>query len=373
MSTSTSVSLLLVEDNHDDARFVERLLSEHQHAMGPENSSNRISIESIDHVDTLSGAIDGLETDLPDVVLLDLMLPDSAGLETVESIVERAPTLPIVVLTGRNDVEIGVNAIRRGAQDYLVKGTITAELLVRTIRYAIERARTQRTLRDRNRRLELLNRLIREEIRRDMNVVVGRGDQLRETLDGDEETVAESLLDAARHALELTNTATDLTNVIVTSEGTARTPLELTAIVDAEVERIRETTPVDVEIECDVPDEPVVVYGSPMLDAVCRQLLSNAVTYTDRPAASVDVAVRVEGDRVILEIADDGVGIPPAQKRAILASVDDPTIGDAIGAGLFLVTSVLDRFGGELDIVDNRPSGTVVSVTLDRYAGDQAE
>jgi diguanylate cyclase (GGDEF)-like protein len=91
-----------------------------------------------------------------DVVLLDLGLPDSQGLETVEQMVAAAPEIPIVVLTGINDPELGIEAVQRGAQDYLPKDHFDSNLMIRAIRYAIERHRVREALQQSNEELSLL-------------------------------------------------------------------------------------------------------------------------------------------------------------------------------------------------------------------------
>ncbi len=120
--------VLLVEDNPGDARLVEIALSE----PGPIHFR-------LERVGLLSAALRRLEKEEFDVVLLDLSLPDSQGLETVAAVRKQSPLVPVVVLTGLDDEQSSVEALRIGAQDYLVKGTATGETLRRTIRYAVER------------------------------------------------------------------------------------------------------------------------------------------------------------------------------------------------------------------------------------------
>ena len=126
MAQRASVRVLLVEDNPGDARLVEILLSE----TGQEFD--------VKHVGTLGEALDELDRP-PKVVLLDLSLPDSAGLETVERMRRAAPQLPIVILSGRDDEEVALRALQSGAEDYLVKGQGDGDLISRSIRYSIER------------------------------------------------------------------------------------------------------------------------------------------------------------------------------------------------------------------------------------------
>jgi two-component system, cell cycle sensor histidine kinase and response regulator CckA len=129
------IRVLLVEDNPGDARLFTELLR------GAGASHLRLV-----QVDRLADAIDSLSRDSFDVMLLDLSLPDADGLETLVRAHAQAPKIPIVVLTGHDDEALAVRAVRAGAQDYLVKGHVDGELLVRSIRYASERGRALEAL-----------------------------------------------------------------------------------------------------------------------------------------------------------------------------------------------------------------------------------
>ncbi len=364
----TDVELLLVEDNHDDARFVERLIREQQSTLDAVGTDAPIEVTTIHHVDRLADALEQLETTPPDVVLLDLMLPDSRGPETVERVVEYAPDVPIVVLTGQNETEVGVDAIQRGAQEYLAKGSVTGEMVLRTLRYAIERSRNQQKLVDRNHRLALLNRIVRQDIRNDVSMIVGLGDQLREGVDPNDEDAVETLLEAAQHAVDLTDTAAAVIDVI-SADDVEREPCDLYAVLDAEVSRLRRERTVDVTLERrETDDGPVIVSASPMLGSVFEHLLANAVDHSDRPTPRVTVTVETTPEEVTVEITDDGVGIPDAQKQVLAdpnARFDDRS---GMGVGLYLVTTLLESFGGRLEIDDNHPRGACMIVSLDSDA-----
>ena len=128
--------VLLVEDNPGDARLIREYVS-----------GGTKEVFRIDHCEDLACAQTHLARTNADVVVLDLGLPDSQGLDTLRSLRKQAPRLPIVVLTGLRDEEMGVDASREGAQDYLTKDTLTPELLTTTLRYAIARQRVQDELR----------------------------------------------------------------------------------------------------------------------------------------------------------------------------------------------------------------------------------
>lgn len=129
------LKVLLLEDNPADAHLLRELLRD----------AGELAW-TITHVEYLSDAIKQLKQQSFHVVLSDLSLPDAQGLDTVTKIHTLTPDLPIIVLTGLSDEETGLEALRKGAHDYLVKGQIQPELLVRTVRYAIERSQTQRVM-----------------------------------------------------------------------------------------------------------------------------------------------------------------------------------------------------------------------------------
>ena len=124
-----------MEDNPGDARLLREVVREAEGAH-----------IQLTHVDTLAKALAKLDADDFDVVMLDLSLPDADGLETLVRTHAQAPSVPIVVLTGLDDEELAIKAVREGAQDYLVKGQVTGQLLVRAMRYATERKRAVEAL-----------------------------------------------------------------------------------------------------------------------------------------------------------------------------------------------------------------------------------
>lgn len=124
-----SFRVLLVEDNPGDVRLIEAAVCE--------GGSVRLAI-----VDRLAKGLEQLSVEPFDAVLLDLDLPDSRGFDTLAAILAQT-RVPVLVLTGLDDESVGLQAIRHGAQDYLVKGRVSDDLLRRSLRYAIERWRLQ--------------------------------------------------------------------------------------------------------------------------------------------------------------------------------------------------------------------------------------
>ena len=126
--------VLLIEDNPGDADLVRLRLVESQPQV------------RVDCVPRLSDALESLGKETPSLVLLDLNLPDSRGAETFRKIMEKAPNVPVVILSGQDDEALAVKAVHLGVQDYLVKGDISSKQLERAMRYAVERQALLRSL-----------------------------------------------------------------------------------------------------------------------------------------------------------------------------------------------------------------------------------
>lgn len=126
------IEILLIEDNPGDARLIKEYLSDDKNLTF-----------NLQMCERLVPGIEIVESENIDVVLLDLKLPDSEGLNTFQKVFAAAPHVPIIVLSGLDDENTAIKAVQMGAQDYLVKDKVEGELLVRAIKYAIERKRAE--------------------------------------------------------------------------------------------------------------------------------------------------------------------------------------------------------------------------------------
>jgi PAS domain S-box-containing protein len=140
---SEKINILLIEDNPGDVRLLEIYLRE--------SYNDDFTLLNADY---LSKGIQLLEKNKFDIIILDLALPDSSGLETFEKVYAHAPEIPIIVLTGLADESIGVNAVKLGAQDFLMKGKLKSKSLKRSINYSIERYKLLNQLAEKTRILE---------------------------------------------------------------------------------------------------------------------------------------------------------------------------------------------------------------------------
>lgn len=129
------IHTLLLEDNRGDAAMIQRRLSQ----------ARQLKF-TVDHAEWLSGALTAMKNRTYDIIFVDLTLPDSNGIDTVVAVKRAAPNTPVVVLSGREDLDTATNSVRAGAQSFIVKKPeLTADELERVALYAIERTRNEHT------------------------------------------------------------------------------------------------------------------------------------------------------------------------------------------------------------------------------------
>lgn len=165
------IKVLLIEDNPGDARLIEEMLKEAD-----------LSGYYIKAFTQLSHGIKAVLSAPYNIILLDLNLPDSQGLETLTRIYESVSDTAIIILTGTDDQDTAVDALRKGAQDYLVKDQLNADLLARSIRYSIERKQIEQVLVKREQELEIKTEDL-EDANTALRVLIKKGEEDKKELE----------------------------------------------------------------------------------------------------------------------------------------------------------------------------------------------
>jgi len=254
---------------------------------------------------------------------------------------------------------------------YLVTNNMTAGaaggLLIGYF-YVRSRERADQLAEERNRlatereRLEVLNRVVRHDIRNDMTVVIGWLDALEDHVDEGGQNALDRVQTASRHVVELTRIARDYVDVVVGETTPDLQPISLREAVDTEVRTLREAYPEASFTVGEIPE--VTVRVNEMLRSVFRNLLNNAVQHNDAPSPVVEVTARRADGSVVVSVADNGPGIPDERKRAVFGKGEHGLDSPGTGIGLYLVDTLVSEFGGDIWIEDNDPTGAVFNVRL---------
>jgi PAS domain S-box-containing protein len=232
------------------------------------------------------------------------------------------------------------------------------------VRDITDRRRYERRLERQRDNLEILNQVVRHDVRNDLQIVLGYAESLDDFLDADgagSEHV-EQVVRSARDAVEITETAGEVARVMLTADAETR-PVGLGHVLDAQIGQVRSAYDnVVLTTEGTIPD--VEVLADDMLGSVFRNLLKNAVEHNDGTVRRVTVSATDDDGTVTVRVADDGPGIPDDQKDVIFREGEKGLDSEGTGLGLYLVETLVDRYGGSVRVVDNEPRGSVFAVEL---------
>ncbi|WP_181685103.1 sensor histidine kinase [Halorhabdus salina] len=215
-----------------------------------------------------------------------------------------------------------------------------------------EQKRNQLKLARRTEQLEALNRVVRHDIRNDMNVLHMWAQELADQVDETGEKAVEQILHASRHIIELTDVAREFIESLGMDEDVDLKPIPLDEQLRNELDKQRETYPdAHFEVVDDLPS--VTVRANEMLSSVFRNLLVNAVEHNDADTPVVTVSMALHDDTVEITIADNGPGIPDALRDEIFGKGTNGLDGGT-GIGLYLVERLVDGYGGDVRIADGQ-------------------
>jgi len=221
------------------------------------------------------------------------------------------------------------------------------------------------TQKRREQEFEALNRVLRHDIRNDMSVILGWGEFLESHVDSEGAELLEKILSAGDHVVELTKVAREYAETIGSEAEMDLEPVSLRETLEREIE-IRRGFFSEAEfiVDGEIPD--VQVRANEMLSSVFRNLLNNAVQHNHRDEPSVEIRTELQDDSVLVQISDNGPGISPEMKDALFEQGQKGIDSAGTGMGLFLVSTLLKQYGGEIRVTDNSPTGTTFHVELAR-------
>ena len=358
------LGILLVEDNLLDARLLQEKLQ----------ADNLYTQFEFTHAPTLTQGLQRLAAGRFDVAMLDLNLPDSQGLETLEKTLAAAPTLPIIVFTGATDEQAGMEAVRRGAEDYLMKNDASGATIARAIRYAVERNRITTQLR-------ALNETLEQRVAERTRLAEHRSEQLRalameltQVEQHERRRLAQILhdnlqqllvgakfgLSAAQRmttepkVLQALRNACDVMDQSIGISRSLTVQLSPAILYEASLDKalawlaqlMKQQHGLEVELDLDETIDPIDEDIRILLFHAVRELLFNVIKHAQ--VTTVRLRTGVAGSsQVCVMVEDQGVGF-----------VCGPSSLRAGGFGLFSIRERLEVLGGRLEVQSTPGQGT---------------
>lgn len=353
------VNVFMIEDDKYYCEYVRRLLASRKQ---PQFEVQRAS--------DMAEAQRYLKDETPDVVLLDLNLPDSNGLESLSRARELADGCPIIILTSSDNEQLGLQSVSLGAQDYLVKQHVGNESLVRSIRYAIQRRRSE----EQTQRMAAIQDFI-ATLAHDMNVpLIGTENLLRGLLSGHlgqlNAQQSEALIvmkEANQSQLQLVNRLLEIYRYEVGSDLNRHILNAKELLVDC-VTRFCHNRPVQINCSFDALDFGCRIWGDQeALSAMFWNLLDNAVKYSDS-GQSVDVSSELVDSKLCVRVHNFGKPMPEEVKTSMVSKfwqgVPGKTYVAKTGLGLYLCNRIAQLHQGRITCESDSENGTTITVKL---------
>ena len=370
------IQILLVEDNLGDAELFQDILD--------------LSLESqtwnVTHVMRLAEALVQLERDPVQVILLDLSLPDSQGLQTLVTLREKAPTLPIVILTGLNDEQLAITAVRQGAQDYLVKGLVSGGTITRSMFYAIERKKNeiamQSSLEQERKLREIKSRfisMISHELRNPLTTILASADLIANLAEKLSEQKKRDMNVKIKESATRMNKILDDLLVLWHQESLAPTPFNPSWFdLPLFCQKLVAEFQIQLDNQCSQRANSIelifvsrinscsVYLDLNLIEQILTNLLSNAIKYSPN-GGLVKFELTADSNQVIFRIQDSGIGIPPSERDRLFTSFYRASNTQGIsgtGLGLSIVKNAVDLQGGTIQVNSETAMGSTFTVTL---------
>ena len=376
------ISVLLIEDDLVEARLIQEILKNFD-----------LNQFVLTHVQRLQAGLNRLKQEQFDLVLLDLTLPDSQGLSSVELLVQNFSHLPIVVLTNTNDNQLAIEAVRQGAQDFLVKRKINIDVLVRSIQYAIERQKASDLLRETNENLtrqiqqktselmkakeinhfqsELVS-MFSHDFRNPLTTVLSCTELLhnKNNLLTEERKVYlfQMLRNASKNMVQLLDevllvgqTESDTFECNLTELNLELFCLELTEQLQFNADKK--------QVKIVFEPEGIIkqaAWDESLLRHILGNIIANAIKYSPE-GSRVLFELIPDGDQMIFRVQDWGIGIPAKDHQSLFKPFHRASNVGRIpgtGLGLAIVKSCVEAHQGQIVLESEVDRGTTVTVTL---------
>lgn len=366
--------VLVIEDDSIDFRLVGRRLA----AALPDSPAPKWAR-------SLAEGAQCLAEEEFDLLLLDMGLPDGRGIGNVETIMPAARNTPIIVLTHLDDEEVAAEAVRLGAQDYLIKGEYDLRTFVRSIRFSCERHAMQRrlaaALQRENEVKDQFLAHVSHELRTPLTAVMQFTTILEDGIAGELTAKQRGYLGTVRRNAEQLHGMIDtLMDVTRAEAGTLACQFEridpATPVLAAVEAAAAEADAAGVRLEAVVaPELPDIIADRARLQQVVGNLLGNALKFTPS-GGHIEVRVLVDADRpgeVCFQVRDTGCGMPEDAcsqvfDRMYQCAQGSRTSRKGLGLGLYIAREILGAHGGDIWVESSVGSGSVFSFTVPAYS-----
>lgn len=361
--TTQRIRLLLIEDNPDDVTFIEEVLK-------LQDTYSGIDIAC---AAKLRDGLAFLSQESFDVVLLDLSLPDASSTNSVTRVLSLAPQAPIIVLTGLDDRDTALDALQKGAQDYLIKDSVSGDLLIRAIRYAVERRRAERSARARaaEEREDLIFTLANDLRVPHIGAMRAFDLLVAETLgplNDDQKDLLLKVKQSNHEILHMLQNLVHLYRIEQNGQKILASPTDLNGLIKQAMDDwayCAKQSNIEVKLESELT-EPIWLDGT-MFKKAISNLIHNAIKFSYVNGV-VTLSCKSEGNWLYLLVTDSGKGITVSEQERLFQRFwnDNDTMrhSNGSGVGLYVCKQIVEAHGGEISCSSEEGKGTTVTIRM---------
>lgn len=351
------ITILLIEDNHGDIRLIQEMIKDLEY------TTIRLDVQN-----DLSTGIQYLNQHNFNLILLDLSLPDSHGLDTIECMLKSANNIPIIVLTGTDNLILAIEAVKSGAQDYLIKGNINKMLLERSIYYSIERHKIMEKLKKSEEKFH--QAFLRADFYKDIfthdmsNILQGiiSGVEicsLNEFRLDDKKHLEDAAEIIGRHVTRGAKLISNIRKLSRLEDSSIPTQsIDLCIPLKKSIINLKNTFHRrTINIKINAHGRKLFVHANNLLQDIFENILTNAVRHNLN--SRVEIVIRIlnevfeDKNYIKLEFLDNGIGIENSRKKAIFLRGSKEDYGlTGMGLGLSLVTKIIKNMDGKIWVED---------------------
>jgi len=401
MSFQEQLSVLVIEDYILDFELVKDTLE--------------INKCEVYHAQTLNQAKELITNHKIDSILLDLNLPDSKGMSTFEQIYQFSPTIPVIIITGHGEIELGLKAVKKGAQDFLLKNKLDENVLYRSISYAIERNNLRLKLLDAKKRIEEQKKDLDEqkdklvsakiaaesanrakseflanmshEIRTPLNAILGFSDLLSSmTNDSQQKNYIDAIHTSGKNLLTIVNDILDFSKMESGKFELNNETLNVKELIN-EMKKVFEVSlqekdlKMTIDIDKSLPD--FIVLDEKRLRQILFNVIGNAIKFTNSGSIHVSIQVisalkQTQKIDFKISVSDTGIGMDEEFLNNLFKAFvqfEKAKIKQFQGTGLGLAIThrLVSMMNGKIDVKSQLDTGTTFDITFQNipYSGEQ--
>ncbi len=353
------IHILLVEDELKSAKLFEIYLS-------------KPNIYNVKFVITLSKSMDEVLNELFnksfDIILLDLHLPDSKGFETFETIIEKYPNIPIIILTNLQNDELILLCLKEGAQDYIFKSEANPYILQQSIIHSFERFQLHMELKESKNHLANFAHIVAHDLKNPIQSILTLSGMIKYYYHNDDSVNLSSYIDKLED--RLIDVSKMIDNLLLFSINDKKNMVIEEIDINKCIESVRNNlSSIIKETNTNIIDEPIPIIRADkgQIIHLLQNMIENSIKYKSNNSPIIEISSKIKDNKIVISVKDNGIGIPKNKQEKVFELFNQAhkkSNKKGFGIGLSICKKIVERHNGKIFIESEEGKGTEFNISL---------